>query len=41
VTKIHFADVELRDTLQGHDRVTLEMHFEAVFELIWRYTLRL
>ena len=31
---------ELRDTLRGHDRASLEMHFEVVIERIWRYTWR-
>jgi hypothetical protein len=32
---------ELRDTLQGRDRASLEMPLEVVIECIWRYTWRL
>jgi len=32
---------ELRDTLQSHDRTSLEMHLEAVNNCRWRFTWRL
>jgi len=31
---------ELRDTLEGRDRASVEMDLEAVVERIWRYTWR-
>jgi len=35
-----WISTELRDTLQGCDRASLEMHFEALIERVWRCTLR-
>jgi len=29
---------ELRDTLGGHDQVSLEMHLDDVMERVWRCT---
>jgi len=33
-----WGSTELRDTLRGHDQVSLEMHLEAVIVCIWRYS---
>jgi hypothetical protein len=34
------TNLELRDTLRGRDRASLEMHWEAVIERVWRCTWR-